>query len=236
MPNNISGVNILPADKPKNTSASFKAAPNEVPFISLEYRRCRSDKSVRSFDNKPSLSNMMMCAGFTPSNTYKLAQAKAADPAPDTTIFTSSIFFSANSKAFNKAAEEIIAVPCWSSCITGISSSATKRCSISKDSGALMSSKLIPPNVGEMFFTVAIKASMSLVSISMSNTSISAKILNNKALPSITGLDASGPISPKPNTAVPLVITATKFPLAVYLYTFLMSLAISKQGSATPGE
>ena len=46
---------------------------------------------------------------------------------------------------------------------------------------------------------------------------MSANILNNKAFPSITGLDASGPISPRPKTAVPLVITATKFPLEVYL-------------------
>ena len=70
----------------------------------------------------------------------------------------------------------------------------------------------------------------------MSKTSISAKILNNNPFPSITGLEASGPISPSPKTAVPLVITATKFPLAVYLYTLFTSFAISKQGSATPGE
>jgi hypothetical protein len=44
--------------------------------------------------------------------TYKLAQAKAAEPAPEITILTLSIFFLANSKAFNNAAEDIIAVPC----------------------------------------------------------------------------------------------------------------------------
>jgi len=65
---------------------------------------------------------------------------------------------------------------------------------------------------------------------------MSAKILNSKPFPSITGLEASGPIFPKPNTAVPFEITATKFPLAVYLYTFFMSFSISRQGSATPGE
>ena len=54
----------------------------------------------------------------------------------------------------------------------------------------------------------------------MSNTSISAKILNNKPFPSMTGFDANGPISPKPKTAVPLEITATKFDFDVYLYTF----------------
>ena len=55
------------------------------------------------------------------------------------------------------------------------------------------------------------------MSISISNTSMSAKILNNKPLPSITGFEASGPISPKPRTAVPFEMTATRFDFDVYL-------------------
>ena len=51
--------------------------------------------------------------------------------------------------------------------------------------------------------------------ISMSNTSMPANFLNKTALPSITGLEAKGPMSPKPSTAVPLVITATKLPRLV---------------------
>ena len=93
-----------------------------------------------------------------------------------------------------------------------------------------MSSKLIPPKVGDIFFTVSINLSGSFALISISNTSIPAKILNNSALPSITGLDASGPISPNPKTAVPFEITATKFPFEVYLYTLFMLSFISKQG------
>ena len=46
---------------------------------------------------------------------------------------------------------------------------------------------------------------------------MSAKILKSTPFPSITGLEASGPMSPNPKTAVPFVITATKFPFAVYL-------------------
>ena len=95
-----------------------------------------------------------MFSNFTPSKTYILAQARAAEPAPETTIFMSSAFLSANSNAFIKAADDIIAVPCWSSCITGIFNSSTNLRSISKDSGALISSKLIPPKVGAIFFTV----------------------------------------------------------------------------------
>ena len=80
-----------------------------------------------------------------------------------------------------------------------------------------MSSRLIPPKVGAIFLTVSINLSTSLVSTSISKTSISAKILNNSPFPSITGLEASGPISPSPRTAVPLEITATRLPLVVYL-------------------
>ena len=69
----------------------------------------------------------------------------------------------------------------------------------------------------------------SSVSTSMSNTSISANVFNNNPLPSITGLLANGPILPKPNTAVPLDITATKFAFDVYLYAN-STLAISKHG------
>ena len=41
----------------------------------------------------------------------------------------------------------------------------------------------------------------------MSNTSMPANFLNSTPLPSITGLAASGPMSPRPSTAVPLVMT-----------------------------
>ena len=81
----------------------------------------------------------------------------------------------------------------------------------------MISSRLIPPKVQAIFFTVFTNSSIFFVSTSISNTSISAKILNSNPLPSITGLEAKAPISPNPKTAVPLDITATKFPFAVYL-------------------
>ena len=117
-----------------------------------------------------------------------------------------------------------------------MSNSAFNLSSISKHSGALISSKLIPPNVGDIAFIVSTNLSTSVASTSISKTSISANILKSKPFPSITGLEASGPIFPKPKTAVPLEITATKFPFAVYLYTSFLRLAICLQGSATPGE
>ena len=55
----------------------------------------------------------------------------------------------------------------------------------------------------------------SCASISMSNTSMPANFLNRTALPSITGLPASGPILPRPSTAVPFDTTATRLARAV---------------------
>ena len=67
------------------------------------------------------------------------------------------------------------------------------------------------------------------------NASTPPNSLKSTHLPSITGIPASGPISPRPRTAVPSVITAHKFPLLVRLYDSLMSSLIARQGSATPG-
>ena len=117
-----------------------------------------------------------------------------------------------------------------------MSKASFNRSSISKASGALMSSKLIPPNVGLILITVFTKSSTSVAFISMSMESISAKILKSIPFPSITGLLASGPRFPRPRIAVPFEITATKFPLPVYLYTSSMFAAIAFTGSATPGE
>ena len=73
-----------------------------------------------------------------------------------------------------------------------------------------MSSRLIPPKVGSRLATISTNLSGSLSLISMSNTSMPANFLNRQAFPSITGLPASAPILPRPSTAVPLVITATR--------------------------
>ena len=72
--------------------------------------------------------------------------------------------------------------------------------------------------------------------ISMSNTSMPANFLNSTALPSMTGFEASGPILPRPSTAVPLETTATRLARAVSDAASAGLLAISVQAAATPGE
>ena len=87
----------------------------------------------------------------------------------------------------------------------------------------------MPPKVGssEAMMSTSLSGSRSL--ISMSNTSTSANFLNSTPLPSITGLLASGPMSPRPSTAVPLVTTATRLPRAVRLLTSFGSATIASQ-------
>ncbi len=72
--------------------------------------------------------------------------------------------------------------------------------------------------------------------ISMSKQSMPANFLNSTPLPSITGLAASGPIGPRPSTAVPLVTTPIRLPRAVRLRTSGGLATISSQAAATPGE
>ncbi len=55
----------------------------------------------------------------------------------------------------------------------------------------------------------------SLESTQMGMASMSAKRLNRAHFPSMTGMLAAGPISPRPSTAVPSVMTATRLPFLV---------------------
>lgn len=75
--------------------------------------------------------------------------------------------------------------------------------------GALMSSRLMPPNDGASLTTVSTIASGSVQSMQIGTASTPANSLKSRALPSITGMAAAGPMSPSPRTAVPSETTAT---------------------------
>ena len=113
------------------------------------------------------------------------------------------------------AAATMMAVPCWSSWKTGMPMRSFSVSSTSKHSGALISSRLMPPKVGSSASMVQTIRSTSGASISMSKTSMPANFLNRTALPSMTGLEASGPILPSPRTADPFDTTPTRFERAV---------------------
>ena len=232
----ISGFSTPAFEKPMNASAPAIASSNVLACVLLAKADFSGDRLLLRVFITPLLSHIIIFSLFAPIFRYIFAEAMAAAPAPLMTILMSPMFFPDISMAFISAADEIIAVPCWSSCITGMSNSAFNLRSISKHSGAFMSSRFIPPNVGAIIFTVSMNFSGSSVPISMSNESIPESILNKKLFPSITGFAASAPMFPSPSTAVPFEMTATKFPLPVYSKTSSLFFDISIEGAATPGE
>jgi hypothetical protein len=59
------------------------------------------------------------------------------------------------------------------------------------------------------------------------------KLLNNTHLPSMTGMPASGPISPSPKTAVPSV-TTPRYSIARKYVAFIHIFWISRQEPRLP--
>ena len=203
-------------DTPRKTSAPLIASARVRQGVSAAMRSFSAFiPSVRPFQTTPLLSVNRNFARSAPSVSNIDAHEIPAAPAPAMTILQSESRFPATSQAFRSAAPEMIAVPCWSSWKTGMSSSFSSRDSTSKHSGALMSSRLMPPKVGAMRRTVSTRASTVGASTSMSKTSMPANFLNRTPFPSITGFPASGPMFPRPKIAVPFVMTATRFPLFV---------------------
>ena len=151
----------------------------------------------------------------TPDSSIIFVTATPAAPSPTTRTRRSSRFLPTILSALNSAAIVTTAVPCWSSWKTGMSISSLSRCSISKQRGAEMSSRLMPPKVGAMSRTALMICSGSCVSRQIGNASTSANSLKSIAFPSITGIAASGPMSPSPSTALPSETTATVLRLIV---------------------
>jgi hypothetical protein len=145
----------------------------------------------------------------TPIARRRFEHATPAAPAPETTTRSALISRSSSLVAPISAASTTIAVPCWSSSITGQSSASTARRSISKQRGAEMSSRVTAPNVGRSRTSVSMISSGSLVSNTIGIESKPPNALNSALLPSITGSAAAGPMSPKPSTALPSLTTAT---------------------------
>ena len=86
-----------------------------------------------------------------------------------------------------------------------------------------------------MSSTVRTISSTSLVSRQSGKASTAANSLNSIALPSMTGIAASGPMSPRPSTAEPSETMATVLRLIVYSKARSRSSAISDETRATPG-
>ena len=195
----IAGLSTPPADRPRKTSAPAMTSSSVRALVSMAKRSLSgSISSLRPFHTTPLISVTVMLLRGRPIFTSSSRQASAAAPAPETTSFISFISFPITFKPFRNAAPTMIAVPCWSSWNTGIFMRARSLRSTMKHSGALMSSRLMPPKVGSSAAMISTSLSGSRSSISMSKQSMPANFLNSTALPSITGLAASGPSLPVP--------------------------------------
>ena len=170
----ISGFNTPPADRPKNMSASFTISASTRADVLRAYRAMAGLRFGRPSYNTPSTSETKIFSGFKPNDTSISRQAIPAAPAPLVASFTSEIFFPTTNRALRIAAPTIIAVPCWSSWNTGIFMRSRNLRSTSKHSGALMSSRLMPPKVGSRLAIISTSLSGSFSLISRSNTSIPA--------------------------------------------------------------
>ena len=93
----------------------------------------------------------------------------------------------------------------------------------------------MPPKPGEIASTMETISSGSFVSRQIGKASTPPNSLKSIALPSMTGMAASGPMSPRPSTAEPSLTTATQLRLIVYWNAFVRSSAIAVQTRATPG-
>ena len=118
----------------------------------------------------------------TPAASRMFAHAMPAAPTPEITTRSEAMSRSSTLVAPSIAASTTIAVPCWSSCITGQSSASMRRRSISKQRGAEMSSRLTAPNVGRSRTRVSTISSGSLVSNTIGIESRSPNALNSAAL------------------------------------------------------
>ena len=122
----ISSVTMPGAETPTKISAPFMASAREpVSFFGLV------------------TSVIFCCIQFKPSVSLETIPTLS-----HTTTLQSSFFLPTTFKALMMPASTTIAVPCWSSWNTGMSRVAFNLSSISKQRGALMSSKLMPPKPG----------------------------------------------------------------------------------------
>ena len=100
--------------------------------------------------------HMMIFFESTPSLMRCLAIEMPAAPAPLMATFMSPIFLPTILRALSRAAATTMAVPCWSSWKIGMSHSSISLLSISKQRGAEMSSRLMPPNEPERRYILII--------------------------------------------------------------------------------
>ena len=165
----ISGLSTPPADRPRNTSAPGITSASVRSLVACANCALSSSiSSVRPCQTTPARSVTQMFSRFSPSFSSRPRQASAAAPAPLATSLTLPMSLPTTFSALIRAAPTTMAVPCWSSWKTGIFSRSRNLRSTTKQSGALMSSRLMPPKVGSSAAMTSTSLSTFFSLISMS--------------------------------------------------------------------
>ena len=145
----MASVNAPLAERPNTASAPASASAS----VRASVRTAWADfhwfmPSYRPSYTTPLVSHRMTFSGLSPSALRRSRHAMPAAPAPLTTSFVSRMSRPVRCIALTRPAAAMIAVPCWSSWNTGMSINSRSRSSMMKHSGALISSRLMPPKVG----------------------------------------------------------------------------------------
>src|SRR5215218_7956606 len=180
---------LTPSSTSARASRSFAIPRRLSRLVRAASAACEASSSGSPSTSTPCRSQTITSP--TPCASMISVQATPAAPAPTTTTVMSSTRLPTIRSELSSAASTTIAVPCWSSWKTGMSSSARSRRSISKQRGAAMSSRLMPPKAGAACLTKVTISSASLVSMHSGNASMPANSLKSIALPSITGIAES---------------------------------------------
>ncbi len=220
---------------PTSDSAIPPCRPSPLVVRANSARGSSGAKPVRSRVRMPFVSTIITRSGSAPAANSRRRIATLAAPAPIIESVILSNDLPTTFRAFTSPANVTEAVPCWSSCHTGISISARSVSRMRKHLGLAMSSRLIPPKEGWSNLTVWIRRSGSLVPRQSGTASTPPRYLKISAFPSMTGMPASGPMSPNPSTRVPSETTAIVLPRFVCCHDFSGFASISRQGAATPG-
>ena len=159
-----------------------------------------------------------------------------AAPPPVETMRISSMRLPMQRSALSTVAPTTMAVPCWSSCSTGIFIRAR---SPLLDDEALGRLDVLQVDRAEGCSRhgdrIGQLLRVALADLDVEHVDVG-ELFEQDRLPSMTGFAASGPMLPRPSTAVPLEITATRLPRAVKREALAGSSAIAMHASATPGE
>ena len=187
------------------------------------------------------MSKTIIFAPSPPSDKIRRAMVVLEAPAPKRTIFASASFLPVSLRALRSPARVTQAVPCASSCHTGMSQASRSSSRTRKQFGWLMSSRFTAPKLcwaiftNSMIFAGSFLPSGPRESTQRGTASTPPRYFMIMAFPSMTPRPPGGVQSPSPKTRVESDTTATRFPRLERAKDASLSSRIVVETFDTPG-